>query len=81
MIIKAEYLSDILREVEKDNDNEAKSLKIAYSTSLNSKYFACMYKSLNDEIMIFTSQDIYSNVEELKLWNDHLNNSITLIEV
>lgn len=80
MFIKAEYLSDILREVEKDYDNEIESLKIAYSSIPQTKEFVCLYKS-SDKIMLYSSTNSEIDVKELQEWNKHLNTSIQIVEI
>ena len=81
------HLGDILREIEKDSDNNTENLKLIISAvkiSNNKIDFACLYPSstcnmIYNEIISFSTYKVFD--EQILEWKDHLVNDFQIINL
>ncbi len=86
-MLKLEKLGDILREIEKDSDNNVENLKLVISAlkiSDDKIDFVCLYPSttcnmIYNEIVNLSTYKAYD--EEISEWKEHLINDFQVIKL
>ena len=81
------HLEDILREIEKDSDNNTENLKLVISAikiSNNKIDFVCLYPSstcnmIYHELISFSTYKLYD--EQILEWKEHLVNDFQIINL